>query len=291
MSPTQINMIHNGQPSDSALRVAELRAVHQLLDDPVVFEDPHALRILGKQHETALRADPFVFNDPLRRGLRAALAVRSRLAEEALDRAVESGVRQYVVLGAGLDTFAFRNRHAPLGLQVYEVDHPSTQAWKKAMLQSGGIAIPECVEFVGVDFERDRLAHPLQRAGFRADAPACFSWLGVTVYLTPAAIFDTLEWIAALPQGSSITFDYRAAPQLLNPIDRLIGDAIGKTMAERGEPWMSSFEPPVFEEQLRGLGFGTVKSFAPDQLNDRFLARRKDGLRVGGGFRMMYARV
>jgi methyltransferase (TIGR00027 family) len=289
MSSPQINMIHNGKPSDSALRVAELRAVHQLLEEPVVFEDPLAFRILGEQHETALRADPFVFNDPLRRGLRASLAVRSRLAEEELDRAVERGVRQYVVLGAGLDTFAFRNRHAPLGLQVYEVDHPATQAWKKTMLQSGGIGIPEFVKFVGVDFERDRLEHQLQRAGFRTDAPACFSWLGVTVYLTPEAIFDLLGWIASLPKGSSITFDYRAAPALLNPIDKLIDDVFAKTMAERGEPWISSFEPLVFEEQLRGLGFGAVKSFAPDQLNDRFLARRKDGLRVGGGFRMMCA--
>lgn len=291
MPSAQINMIHNGQPSDSALRVAELRAVHQLLDEPVVFEDHLAFRILGKQHEAALRAAPFAFNDPLRRGLRAVLAVRSRLAEEELGRAVESGVRQYVVLGAGLDTFACRNRHAPLGLHVYEVDHPATQAWKKTMLQSGGIAIPEGVKFVGVDFERDSLAHQLQHAGFRTDVPAYFSWLGVTVYLSPAAIFDTLGWIASLPKGSSITFDYRAAPALLDPIDRLIDDAIGKAMAERGEPWVSSFEPSEFEEQLRDLGFGTVESFSPDQLNERYLARRKDGLRVGGGFRMMSAMV
>lgn len=291
MSPNQVKSTHNKKTSDSALRVAELRAIHQLLDEPVVFDDPLALSILGMQHEAALRADPFVFNDPLLRGMRASLAVRSRLAEEELARAVENGVRQYVVLGAGLDTFAYRNSHASLGLQVYEVDHPSTQTWKKAMLQSAGISVPESITFVGVDFEGDGLAEQMQRAGFRADVPACFSWLGVTVYLTPEAIFNTLRWIASLPPGSSITFDYRVHPALLHPIDMLLGEVLGKAMAERGEPWISSFDPSEFEQHLRTLGYSVATSLAPDQLNARYLARRKDGLRVGNTFRLMCATV
>ncbi len=158
MSSTPTSMIHSGQPSASALRVAELRAVHQLIDEPVVFEDPLALRILGTQTETALRDNPFSFNDPLSRGLRAALVVRSRLAEDALARAIEHSIRQYVLLGAGLDTFAYRNPYADKGLRVYEVDHPSTQEWKKIMLASANMTIPESVTFVGVDFEADTLA-------------------------------------------------------------------------------------------------------------------------------------
>lgn len=291
MSSNQLKSSHNKKASDSALRVAELRAVHQLLDEPIVFADPLALSILGSQHEAALRADPFVFNDPLLRGMRAALAVRSRLAEEELARAVQNGVRQYVVLGAGLDTFAYRNPHASLGLQVYEVDHPSTQSWKKAMLQSAGIEVPESMTFVGVDFESHELAAQMQHAGFRADEPACFSWLGVTVYLTPEAIFKTLRWIASLPPGSSITFDYRVHPALLHPIDILLGEVLGKAMAERGEPWISSFDPSELEQHLRTLGYSVATSLAPDQLNAHYLARRKDGLRLGNNFRLMSATV
>lgn len=291
MSSMRANMIHSGQPSASALQVAELRAVHQLIDEPVVFEDPIALRILGAQHEADLRADPFVFNDPLRRGLRAVLAVRSSLAEEELTHSLEKGVRQYVVLGAGLDTFAYRNPYAETGLQVYEVDHPATQAWKKEMLKSSGVAIPESLRYVGVDFESDILAEQLLRAGFRADEPAYFSWLGVTVYLMAKTVLDTLAYVASLPHNSSISFDYRADPALLNPIDKVAGDYISMIMAERGEPWISHFDPQVFQGQLRKLGFSSACSLAPEELNERFLARRKDGLRVGGGFRMMCATV
>ena len=286
-----VKSTHNKKTSESALRVAELRAIHQLLDEPVVFEDPLALSILGTQREADLRADPFVFNDPLLRGMRASLAVRSRLAEEELARAVTNGVRQYVVLGAGLDTFAYRNPHASLGLQVYEVDHPATQASKKAMLQAAGINVPESVTFVGVDFEGDELAEQLQCAGFQTDAPACFSWLGVTVYLTPEATLNTLEWVASLPSRSCITFDYRVLPTLLNPIDMLLGEVVGNAMAARGEPWISSFDPPVFEQQLRTMGYSLVTSLAPDQLNARYLARRKDGLLVASAFRLMSATV
>lgn len=291
MSTTHANMVHSGQPSASALRVAELRAVHQLIDEPVVFDDPIALRILGAQCEAELREDPFKFNDPLRRGLRAALAVRGRLAEEVLGQAVGDGIRQYVMLEAGLDTFAYRNPYAEKGLEVYEVDHPATQAWKKKMLESSGIAIPNLLRFVGVDFGGDVLADQLQRAGFRPDEPACFSWLGVTVYLTSEVVFDTLAYVASLPHNSSITFDYCADPALLSPLDRVAGDYISKIMAERGEPWISYFDPVQFEKQLRELGFSRTSSFAPEELNERFLAHRKDGLRVGGGFRMMCATV
>src|SRR5579862_7238240 len=129
------NIVRSGEPSRTALRVAILRAAHQLLDDPIVLEDPVALPILGTKAEMELRDDPFQHNDPMSRGLRAALVIRSRVAEEELVRSVATGVRQYVVLGAGLDTFAYRNPHRASGLQVFEVDHPSTQQWKRRLLE------------------------------------------------------------------------------------------------------------------------------------------------------------
>jgi methyltransferase (TIGR00027 family) len=185
-----------------------------LLDDPIVFDDPLALPVLGPQAEAAMRDDPFQLNDPMSRGVRAALVVLSKLAEDELVHSVQAGVKQYVVLGAGLDTFAFRNRHKDKGVHVYEVDHPSTQNWKKTILESACVDIPDSMTFVAVDFEKDTLAEGLLRAGFCADQPAYFSWLGVTVYLSTQAVFETLKFVSSLPKGSAITFDYRVEPSL-----------------------------------------------------------------------------
>ena len=291
MHPEQENIIQSGEPSGSALRVAALRAVHQLRDDPLVFSDPLALRILGPQAEAALRADPFQFNDRIANGMRAVLAVRSRLAEDELLQAVKAGVTQYVVLGAGLDTFAFRNDGNESGVRVYEVDHPSTQTWKKGMLEAAGIAIPDSMRFVAVDFEKDGLAEELRKAGFRADLPACFSWLGVTMYLPEQAIFETLKFVAAMPKGSTITFDYLVAPALLGLRDRMAREYLAKVLAEQGEPWKSDFEPPAFHAALRDLGFRRTVDFGPDELNARYMAQRKDELLVRGGFRIMCAQT
>lgn len=291
MHSTQDNIIHAGVPSRSALRVATLRAVHQLLDEPIVFDDPLALPVLGPQLADMVRENPFQFNDPLSRGLRAALVVRSKLTEDELALAVQGGVKQYVVLGAGLDTFGLRNVHGDKGLHVYEVDHPSTQNWKKAILNDAGLAAPESMTFVAVDFEKDTLAEGLQRAGFRTDQPACFSWLGVTVYLTREAVFDTLGFVASLPKGSAITFDYRVHSSLLNPIERVVGEYIGKLIAEQGEPWKTAFDPASFQRELLALGFSIAQDFDDDALNARYLARRKDGLHRGRGFRLMCAKT
>ena len=291
MPTTRTNIIHSGVPSRSALRVAQYRALHQLIDDPLVFEDPLALRILGTRMEAALRNNPSAFNDPLSRGLRAALAARSRFAEEMLARAVEDGVRQYVLLGAGLDTFAYRNPHEDKHLRVYEVDHPSTQDWKKAMLASAQLEIPASVAFAGVDFETDTLAGQLRRAGFRADQPACFAWLGVSFYLSPESVFDTLAYVASLPAKSVIAFDYRVDPALLDPADRRADDYISKLVAERGEPWMSHFDPQALQAELRRTGFSSATNVEPREFNERYFAGRTDRLRVGGAFRMMCATV
>lgn len=291
MSTASSNIIHQGVPSRSALRVAVLRAVHQLLDEPIVFEDPFALPILGKKLASAVREDPFQYNDSLSRGLRASLVARSMFAEDNLRKAMAEGVEQYVVLGAGLDTFALRHANAGDGLQVYEVDHPSTQEWKKALLHEAGIATPESLTFVPVDFEKKSLPDALREAGFKMDQPACFSWLGVTMYLTREAIFETLRFVASLPKGSSITFDYSVERALLDPITRVISEFLGKRIAEEGEPWISFFDPVALESDVRKLGFTHIENCGPDDLNPRYFYRRKDGLRTGSGSRWMRAEV
>jgi methyltransferase (TIGR00027 family) len=286
---TSGNIIQTGQPSRTALTVATLRAAHQLLDEPVVLDDPLALRILGAQREAELRADPFGQNEPVLRFLRAARVVRSLSAEEELARAMEGGVRQYVVLGAGLDTFAYRNPHGPDALRVFEVDHPSTQAWKRQMLAEAGIALPGNLTFAPVDFEQATLADGLAAAGFRMDQPACFSWLGVTMYLTDEAIFETLRFVAGLPRGSSITFDFIADLSIANPLRRAVTEMLMALAAGYGEPWLSAFVPEELRERVLSLGFSQVETFDADALNRQYLDRRKDGLRTLG--QLLRARV
>lgn len=289
MTDTYESILQKGEPSRTALRVATLRAAHQLLDEPVLLEDPVALPILGATLETAVREDPYQYNEPFLRGLRALLVVRSRVAEDELARAVAAGVQQYVVLGAGLDTFAYRNPHSAAGLHVFEVDHPSTQQWKRNCLSEAGIALPANLTFAPVDFEHGTLAQGLAQAGFRSDLPACFSWLGVTMYLTETAIMDTLGYVATLAKGSSICFDYRVSATLLNPIERMIGELMGQRVAAAGEAWLSAFEPDVLQKQMLALGFSEAETYDADNLNQRYLYRRKDGLRTSG--RVMCARV
>lgn len=283
------NIVRTGKPSRTAWRVAMLRAAHQLLDEPIVLNDPIALPILGPQAEAELREDPFLYNDPASRGLRAAVVVRSRFAEDELARAVATGVQQYVVLGAGLDTFAYRNPHKAAGLRVFEVDHLSTQQWKRSCLKDAGIPLPEDLSFAPVDFEHGTLAQGLTEAGFRTDLPACFSWLGVTMYLTEAAILESLGFVASLPKLSSISFDYRVPPSMLDSIQQAIGELMAQRAAEVGEPWISAFEPILLRQQVLKLGFSEAETCEPDALNRRYLYRRKDGLRTGG--RVMCARV
>lgn len=284
------NIVHSGIPSRTALRVATLRAVHQLLDEPIVFEDPVALPILGKDLSQSVQQDPFQFNDPMQRGLRAASILRSRIAEDALSQAVESGVLQYVVLGAGLDTFAYRNPYRALGLRIFEVDHPSTQLWKKKLLDEAGIPEPPELTFAAADFEKTTFQDSLIEAGFRMDRPACFSWLGVTYYLTEQAVFNTLQFVASLPTGTSITFDFRVLSELLNPIDRVLTEFLAQHFASMGESWQSAFDPAALQTALLRMGFESATEITSATLNSRYLSRRKDGLQVGGGFRMMQAK-
>ena len=289
MSTLPTNIVRRGEPSRSALTVASLRAVHQLLDEPLVFADPIALPLLGASAEAALRNDPFVLNDPMARGLRAALVVRSRFVEDELARCVAAGVRQYVLLGAGLDTFAYRNPYGDEDLRVFEVDHPGTQRWKQQLLAEAGIGVPPSLTFVPVDFERDDLGGALRQAGFRADQAACVSWMGVTMYLTADAVLRTLGTLAGFAAGSCLCFDYRVPVTMLDPIARVINEILGQRIAALGEPWLSTFEPAQLQSRLLELGFRSAASATPDDLNLRYFARRKDGLRTGGGVRIMCA--
>jgi methyltransferase (TIGR00027 family) len=232
--------MQEGRFSRTARRVAIRRAAHQLLDHPKVLDDPLALRIIGSEAEAALRSDPKE-NHSFSRAFRAFMAARSRYAEDELARAVALGVRQYAVLGAGLDTFAYRNPH--LDLRVFELDHPATQSWKREQLQAAGITIPPSLTFVPIDFEQQTLSDSLEQSGFNASAAAFVSWLGVTPYLTREACMTTLSFIAKLPAGSGVVFDFAVDPALLNPGQRQSLDALSTRVARYGEPFQLFFDP------------------------------------------------
>jgi len=278
--------MRDSQPSRTAQRVAMRRAAHQLIDEPRVFDDPLAVAIADR--ESGPPSDP---QEPFSRALRAFLAVRSRYAEDQLACAVERGVRQYVVLGAGLDTFAYRNPFQSLGLHAFEVDHPATQEWKRARLRDAGIAIPNGMTFVAVDFERQSLDAQLERAGFRRAAPAFFSWLGVTPYLTRPAFDSTVEFIASLPAGRGVAFDYAVERSHLKPHQQLALDAMAARVARAGEPFRLFFDPAALANDLARIGFGEIEDLNADAINARYFSGRSDGLSVSGGGHLLSAWV
>lgn len=278
--------MNEGRPSRTAQRVAVRRAAHQLLDRPLVFEDPFALKIIGPDAASATEAKG---DGRVSGSFRAFMAVRSRYSEDELACAVARGVRQYVVLGAGLDTFAWRNPWPDL--RVFEVDFPATQHWKRQRLANVAMGEPALLTFAPVDFETQTLADGLRAAGFRTDQPAYFSWLGVTMYLTPEAFEASAGFIGALPPGSGVTFDYAVARSELGVFERLALDHLGKKVASIGEPFQLFFRPPELAATMRQLGFGETEDLGTDQLNSRYFPGRTDGLRLRGGIgRMMRAR-
>jgi methyltransferase (TIGR00027 family) len=246
------------------------------VDHPRVLDDPLALAILGEKTAAELRAS----TEPGSANLRAFVAARSRFAEDHLAVAVRQGVRQCVVLGAGLDTFAYRNPFP--GLRVIEVDHPATQAWKRDLLASAGIAIPASASFVAVDFARQTLFGELQRSEFCFDEPAFFSWLGVVPYLTRDAALGTLRWIGSLPSASSVAFDYAIARTALNFLERTALDALSRRVARAGEPFQLFFEPQELSSELSGMGFRLLEDLGAAEINARYFTGRTDGLKVRG---------
>jgi methyltransferase (TIGR00027 family) len=266
--------METGKASKTALGVAIRRAAHQIMDRPPVLDDPIAVRLVGSGYPRHMeRAMHRVARD-----FRAFMAVRSRYVEDKLAEAVAQGIRQYVVLGAGLDTFAYRNPFP--SLRVFEVDFPATQEWKKAMLGEALIGLPADLTFVPLDFERQTLAEGLAEAGFYAEKPAFFGWLGVIPYLTMEAFRATLGAIGQLPAGSGVGFDYALAPETLTPAGRIAFDALADRVAAAGEPFQLFFTPDALQTELRSAGFRRFEQLDSEQLNELYFKERADGLRL-----------
>jgi methyltransferase (TIGR00027 family) len=254
------------EASRTALMIARQRAAHQVLDHGSILDDPFAMRILREDEKDVLQ---FANGHPLASIGRLFTAARSRIAEDALSEAVERGVRQIVILGAGLDTYALRNPHGARGIRIHEVDHPATQAWKLERLAEAQIALPPWLLFVPVDFERDDVGEKLAAAGFEQNSPAFFTWLGVVPYLTQDAIGRTLDYISSI-QNSEVVFDYMEPPEAFSEELRQLEKARTEQLKKIGERSVSRFEPAGMAAILRSHGFCAIEDFSFQEIASRF---------------------
>jgi methyltransferase (TIGR00027 family) len=253
------------EPSRTALMIARQRAAHQVLDHGSILYDPFAMKILREDEKDVLQ---FANAHPLASIGRLITAARSRIAEDALSRAVEGGIRQIVIVGAGLDTFALRNPHGTQ-LRIYEVDHPATQAWKRQRLAEAQIALPPWLILVPVDFERDDVGEKLVAAGFQQNSPAFFTWLGVVPYLTQDAIGRTLDYMSSI-QNSEVVFDYVEPPEAFSEELRQLEKERTEQLKKMDERSVSRFEPAGMAAILRSQGFCAIEDINFQEIASRF---------------------
>ena len=267
--------------SDTAALTAMLRAAHQLLDDePKIIDDPIAVALVDEATRERIAARPIGLLSPGLMIPRAAVLLRSRYTEDLLAEAIAQGVRQFVILGAGLDTFAFRQPEFARQLQIYEVDQPATQAWKRDRLAAAGLAVPDNLHWAPIDFEQQTLAAGLRDAGFDSSRPAFFSWLGVTQYLTLPAIDATLRVVTALPSPSIIVLSFMLPDVNLPLEEAAAARAVAKDAASTGEAWLTRISPEELAARLSKVGFRKIVHLTPQEANARYFTGRRDGLQA-----------
>jgi methyltransferase (TIGR00027 family) len=257
--------------SRTALGVAALRAVHQIMDgEPKILDDPIAALLLDNDGRQMLEANPARVHEPDVVAMRSRVVLRSRFAEQRMAEAVRRGVCQCVILGAGFDTFAYRQPDWARGLQIYEVDHQATQTEKRRRLQKAGVPLPTNLEFVAIDFESVSLRDGLRASSLDFSQPAFFSCLGVLVYLTREAVDAIFALVAGFPVGSEIAFTFSTH------------DAVVSSLADKvkllGEPWRTHFEPDALRRDLRALGFSKISFLTPEEAEQAYFQGRNDGL-------------
>jgi methyltransferase (TIGR00027 family) len=284
-------MENEGQPSQTAMTAAAARAAHLLVDsEPRIFADSLAALLLGDEAETYLRYHREYRDHPLLAGTRAQATCRSRFTEDQLALAAARGTAQYVILGAGLDSFACRSELAGR-LRVFEVDHPATQQRKRALLAAAGLAEPPTLTWVPVDFETDELITSLTAAGLDPAAPAFVSWLGVTMYLTAEAIGATLASLSRLAPGSELVTDYMLTADLRDADGITYAGLVMPDSERRGEPWLSFFTPEQMTELLTRHGFTGVRDVRQRDAVSAALWERTDLLRPIELSRLCHATV
>ncbi len=270
----------HGDASRTALSAAGMRAAHQTLDGGMVFADPLAVRILGGDAEAAIAVCKA---QPERRGLRLFVAMRSRFAEDRAKRAIEAGVGQVLVLGAGLDTFAYRLEPRE-ELKVFELDHPATQRDKRARLAEAGIDEPPHLGFVAHDFEDGDMTEALIAGGLDVCRRTFVLWLGVTPYLTEEAVLATLGGLARFPGGVEVVFDYASPPHAIGEARvRDFHQAMAERVAASGEPFRCALETQALHERARAMGYVEIEDLDRAALVGRYLPGAPVKPRPGSG--------
>jgi methyltransferase (TIGR00027 family) len=269
------------RPSMTAEGAAVMRALHQTpAHDPRILDDPISVRLVDPRSDFYKSRLDLLGHLPVltRHRLEGAFVMRSRYAEDCLAEAFDDGVRQYVLLGAGLDTFPYRQPPWAASLRIFEVDHPATQQWKRRRLREAGISIPGNVSFVPVDFEKISMAPALSQAGLDLGLASFFSLLGVSQYLTEAAFNETLRFIRSRFARSEIVFSFVASDAVLPADDVALAKAFTARFAAIGEPWLSRFLPERLVAMLTDMGFAKVLHLSPALANQRYFQNRGDGL-------------
>ncbi len=233
---------------------AIMRALHQTMDDhPKILEDPIAPRLIATDADRVWLAP--LLDHPFAKQWRAGFALRARYAEDALAEAIQRSVRQYVVLGAGLDTFAYRQPGWAASLTIFEVDHPATQLWKQELLKAADVVLPPNLRFVPIDFEQASIQEGLSAAGFASQTRTLCSWMGVTQYLTLEAVDATFRFVLSLPSASEIVFSFILPPKAVWGVEAEALKIAEQRSAAAGEPWLTRIHPSELAAKLHGMGF------------------------------------
>ena len=265
------------EPDNTAVRTALWRALHVLADNPpYVFEDLIGLQLAAADEGWRDRPDMSAFTMPFR----ASILARARFVEDCVAEQVERGLTQYVILGAGLDTFAQRRPQLANRMQVFEIDQPGPQDWKRRRLVDLGLAVPACLQWVPVDFEAgDDWMERLVSAGFDATRPAIVASTGVSLYLTREAIMTTLRHIAALATGSTLVMSFMLPIEMQEPEIRISVERAAAGAKASGTPFISFFAPDEMLALAREAGFRKVQHVSAAELARRYFSDRTDGLR------------
>jgi len=265
--------------STTAMTAAAARAAHLIVDQaPFIFADTCATAVLGEHADELIGYHREHGNHPILSAARGQVICRSRYAEDRLDAAVSRGVRQYVMLGAGLDTFAYRSPLAAT-VRVFEVDHPATQAWKRSALAAAGVSVPGSAVFVPADLAVDSLSDALRAGGFAFGEPAVISWLGVLMYLDRDAIGKTLAGLSDCASGTELITDYMLPHELRDEAADQYVELVGPAAAEHGERWLSFFTPTEVGGLLARHGFGATAHVSQRDAVPAALWQRTDALR------------
>jgi methyltransferase (TIGR00027 family) len=267
-----------GQPSRTLLSPAIRRAAHQLLDTPRIFEDPIAVGLVQEASHQAILAALDEHRRPDATLARSLFALRSRFAEDRLAEAAARGVRQYVIVGAGLDTFAWRQPEFAKRLHIFAVDHVTTLAWTQVRFWERGLVKPANLTFVPVDLEENRLGECLAASGFDPETPTFWSVLGVTQYLDHKTVDALMRFVGALRSGSEIVFSFVAPDDELSADELEFMAAFLARADALGEPWKTRLRPRELIERLAQWGFRDVLHLTPKLAQQRYFAGRQDGL-------------